>query len=64
MNTPVRSLRIPDELWDWLKRRADGLDTNRSHIVVTTLSEMARNDISPERLHQLIQAAAVEDENE
>jgi hypothetical protein len=63
VNTPVRSLRIPDELWDWLKKRGDALGTNRSHILVSTLSEMARHDIAPDKLHQLITAAAEEDDN-
>lgn len=64
VNTPVRSLRIPDELWDWLKKRGDALGTNRSHILVSTLSEMARHDISPEKLNALISTAAEENENE
>ena len=62
VNTPIRSLRIPDEIWDWLEKRGKSLGTNRSHIAVSALSEMARHDISPARLSELIAKAAEEDD--
>lgn len=41
--TPVRSIRIPDELWDLVKRRADDEAKTMTEVVIDALKRHVRN---------------------
>ncbi|WP_082748397.1 YlcI/YnfO family protein [Nocardioides jensenii] len=40
--TPVRSVRVPDELWDQVKRRADDEGKSLTQVVLDALRQHVR----------------------
>ena len=60
MNTPIRSLRLPDELWQWLSQHATALGKSRSYVVVSIIREFAKNDIDPASFQRFTAQASKE----
>ena len=55
MNTPIKSLRIHDELWEWAARKSAGIGwDSRSRLIRTMICEHARNDLAPEVIERIL----------
>ena len=55
MNTPIKSVRIHDELWDWANRKSAGLGWNSvSRLIRTMMCEHAINDLPPDVIARIL----------